>query len=106
MCILTYSTTKTEFGHESQSIFIKGQSSRTESSNQLDEYEQHSVPGSNYYLQYVHDSSKILPVHTNPEDRIPSTTEASSSYASSEEEDNINPKVQQEHYQEPIFVKV
>lgn len=86
--------------------FILGQSSRTESSNQLDTHEENlnSVGAQNCYSQSLLQLSNI-PVKHNSEDRMMSSTEESSSCQSSGEEDQSS-KAQQDHCHEPIFVKV
>ena len=86
-----------------------GQSSRTESSNQLDATEEqtlHIKMKQSCRPESLFQSSTNLPIKSLLENQTRSSTEESSSISSSEEEDRINVKKSHGQSQETIFVKV
>ena len=87
-----------------------GQSSRTESSNQLDATEDHSNLTTKpiiYYQSLIQSSSGNIPYMQSSEIRTMSSTEESSSVSSSDEENCMNVKTNRDtQCHEPIFVKV
>ena len=86
-----------------------GQSSRTESSNQLDATEEqtlHQKLKQSCRPESLFQSSTNLPVKSLLENQTRSSTEESSSISSSEEEDRINAQKSHGQSQETIFVKV
>ena len=87
-----------------------GQSSRTESSNQLDATEEQTLnlkmKQSCRPNESLFQSSTNLPIKSLLENQTRSSTEESSSISSSEEEDRINAQKSHGQSQETIFVKV
>ena len=85
-----------------------GQSSRTESSNQLDEAEESfnvRMKQVSYPQSLLH-SNKNISTQEYSENKAISSSEESSSISSSDEENQIDLKASNDHCHEPIFVKV
>ena len=88
--------------------YTVGQSSRTESSNQLDATDENSVEPMKQrdYSQPLLQSSKNIQNREYLDDQNESSADESSSISSSEEEEHVNFKKSSRNSHEPIFVKV
>ena len=88
--------------------YTVGQSSRTESSNQLDATDENSMElmRQRDYSQPLLQSSRNAQNREYIEDRNESSADESSSISSSEEEEHVNLKKSSNNSHEPIFVKV
>ena len=88
--------------------FCSGQSSRTESSNQLDGTEEsfNVTIKQVSYPQSLLQATKNISTQEYSENKAGSSSEESSSISSSDEEDQMDLKASADHCHEPIFVKV
>ena len=89
-------------------MYFTGQSSRTESSNQLDGNDECfniTMKQSNYPQSLLQASTNISGQEHSGNKAL-SSSEESSSMSSSDDEDHMNLKEPDDHCHEPIFVKV